>query len=382
MIRICHVQLLPLLSSVQRAMLDLFQQLDRSRYEIHVVCKREGPLTQELARLQIPVHFAPSLQDSIHPWHDYQAFGQLRRIFAEHDFQIVHTHSSKPGFLGRLAARRSGVPIVIHDVHGLPFNEFTAKPRRWFYEQLERYAAHQCDCMVFANNEERELAVSRGWIPPEHCLTIFKGVDLGAVHPDHKPIYRQRYRAHWEAGEDEFVILFLGRLSQAKQPLLVAEIAARLDGLRSRKSWRLLIAGAGPYEAQLAQAVKGSSISHRVKMLGRQNDPTGLVHAADVVLSTSLFEALPRTLIEAQAAGVPIVASNARGTREVVTPGTGFLCPIQHADSYAEALARLIDSPELRIALGQAGRRHAEDCFDVVANNRQLVAVYESLLAS
>ena len=377
-IQICHVQLFPVMGGVQRAMLELFQQLDRSRYDIHVICKEPGPLTRELASRRITVHLVPQLDRPIHAWQDFRAYRQLRSIFKEHEFQIVHTHSSKPGFLGRRAARRAGVPIVIHQVQGFSFHELSSKSRHCLYKSLERYAAHYCDCMLFANREDRDLVAAESWIPLDNCVTIYNGVDLQAYHPAQRAICR----AQWSSSDDEFVILYLGRLDAEKQPMLLADIAARLDVLRSRTKWRLLVAGSGESQSQLAQAVKSQGLTHRVRLLGWQDEPAGPLLAADAVLLPSLREGLPRSLIEAQAAGLPCVASNVRGNREVVTDGTGELCPAKNASRYAEALVRLMDNPQLASAMGQRARQHAEQCFDTVANNRQIVGIYESLLDS
>ncbi|MBI3836769.1 MAG: glycosyltransferase family 4 protein [Planctomycetia bacterium] len=382
MFRICHVQVSPILGGAQRAMLDMFNELDRARYQIHVVCKEPGPLTQELFRLKIPVHFVPSLDHPTHVWRDYRAYRELRRFFALNQFQIVHTHSAKPGILGRSAARRAGVPIVVHQVRESAVDESSSWPARFLHGQLERRAARYCDCMVFVNREERDAIAAKGWMPAENCITIHGGVDLQVVHPRHRPGQREVYRARWASSEEEFIVLFLGRLDHSKQPLMLAEIAGRLDKLRPRRSWQLLVAGAGPLETQLSQAIKSMQLDHRMRMLGWQDDPQSVLLAADAVLLPSVVESLPRCLIEAQAAGLPIVASEIRGTREIVVEGTGFLCPPKNADCYAVSLARLLDSPELRSTLGQAGRRHAEQCFDTIANNQRIAAIYESLLAS
>jgi glycosyltransferase involved in cell wall biosynthesis len=382
MIQICHVQVLPTLGGTQRAMLDMFEQLDRARYQIHVVCQQPGPLAQELFRLKIPVHFVSSLDRPTRVWRDYQAARELRRFFALNQFQIVHTHSAKAGILGRSAARRAGVPIVVHQVRASAVDESSSWLGRLYNGQLERRAAHDCDCMVFVNREERESVVGKGWMPAENCVTVYSGVDLQTIHPRHRSRRREVHRATLASSEEEFIILFLGHLDPSKQPLMLAEIAARLDKLRPRRSWQLLVAGTGPLETQLSQAVKSMQLDHRVRMLGWQDDSQTLLLAADVVLLPSAIEALPRSLIEGQAAGLPTVASDIKGNREIVVEGTGFLCPPKNPDAFAFSLSRLLDSPELRSALGQAGRRHAEQCFDAVANNQKIAAIYESLLAS
>lgn len=381
MVRVCHLQVLPIMSGVQRSMLESFKGLDRSRYELEVVCREAGPLTEELAQQQIPFHLVPSLDRPVVPWRDYRAYSALCDLFRSRRYDIVHSHSSKPGILARLAARRSGVPHMVHHVHAFAFHEYSPPVKKWIYGGIERLAAPWCERMLFVNREERDMVVERGWLPAERCTTIYNGVDLNEVHPKHRAEHRLRFRRAWVASEEEVVILFMGRLEYPKQPLILADIAARLDQLRPARPWRLAIAGSGEEEAALAAAVHERNLEHRVQMLGWQANPLGVLLASDVMLLTSLAEGLPRSLIEAQAAGLPIVASDAKGNREVVTPGTGFLCPPKDVEAYAESLARMIDSPELRQQFGGLARQHAETCFDNNANNRQLADVYEAMLA-
>jgi glycosyltransferase involved in cell wall biosynthesis len=270
----------------------------------------------------------------------------------------------------------------VHQARSSPYHEASSWLPRLVHGQLEQRAAHNCDCIICVNREQRDRIVAKRWMPAENCVTIYSGVDLQAIAPSHRLQLREVHRARWASSEDEFIILFLGRLENSKQPMMLAEIAARLDKLRPRRSWQLLVAGAGSAEGQLSQAIKSMQLAHRVRMLGWQNDPQALLLAADVALLPSSAEALPRNLLEAQAAGLPIVASDIEGNREIVVEGTGFLCPPTNADCFATSLARLLDSPELRTAMGQVGRRHAEQTFDVIANNQKIAAVYESLLAS
>ncbi len=370
------------MSGAQRSMLETFKQIDRSRYEVEVVCKEPGPLTEELDRLRIPVFFAPHLGRAIHPWRDFKAYRELCQIFSERRYDVVHTHSSKPGVLGRLAARRAGVRAVVHQVHAFAFHEYSPWYKRWLYSGIERLVARHCDRMLFVNSEERELVVRRGWLPAADCLTVYNGADLEVINPRNVAPYRQDYRARWQASEDEIIILFMGRLEYPKQPLLLAEIADRLERLRPHEAWRLVVAGTGPEEAGLRRAVADLGVAHRVQLVGWQQDPLGVSHAADIALLVSLAEGLPRSLIEAQAVGLPIVASAAKGNREVVTKDSGFLCPPKDPAAYAQCLARLIDSGELQKSMGRAARTHAEQCFNTVDNNRRIVAVYDSLLAA
>ncbi len=380
MIRICHIQVLPLLSGVQRSMLEIFKQLDRSRFEIHVACQGPGPLTDELERLGIRWHAVPALDRPIRPHKDWHAYCQLYRLFEDHQFHIAHTHSSKPGILGRVAARRAGVPHIVHHVRAFAFHEFSPAVKRYVYSRLERWAGRYCDRVLFVNHEERELSVRNGWLPSAKCQTIYNGADLSALDPRRGVAARVKHRERWNLRDDELAIVFVGRLEYPKQPLMIPEIASALEVLRPAAPWRLLVAGDGPEEAAVARRTEELGLAHRVQFLGWQQDPHGVLQAADVVLLTSLAEGLPRALIEAQGAGRPIVASAAKGNREVVTPETGFLCRPRDPDDYAEKLAQLVDNPLLRHRMGRAARAHAEQHFDTVANHRCIADLYDELL--
>ena len=235
-------------------MLETFKQIDRSRYEVEVVCKEPGPLTDELARLRIPVFYAPSLDRAIHPWRDFKAYRELCKIFAARKYDVVHTHSSKPGVLGRLAARHVGVCAVVHQVHAFAFHEYSPWYKRWLYSGIERLVARHCDRMLFVNSEERDLVVRRGWLPAADCLTVYNGADLDVINPQCPPA-PSGPPVRWQVGNDEIIILFMGRLEYPKQPLLLAEIADRLERLRPHEAWRLVVAGSGPEEAGLRRAV-------------------------------------------------------------------------------------------------------------------------------
>jgi glycosyltransferase involved in cell wall biosynthesis len=380
MISICHVQVLPLLSGVQRSMLDMLDRLDRGRYQLHVACQGPGPLTAELARRDIACHYIPALDRPIHPLRDALAYYQLRRLFLRYRFNLVHTHSSKPGVLARIAARRAGVPRVVHHVHGFAFHDFSPWRQRWIYGRLERLAGAYCDRVVFVNHALRELAVRRGLLPPEKCETIHVGVDLRKFSPALRVRRRAEARAAFGLSFDQPVVLVSGRLERQKQSLILPEIVARLDALGPHASWQLLVVGSGALEGELATRVEQLGFTRRVRMVGWQSEPELAYAAADVVLLPSLWEGLSATLLQAQASGLPAVASDIAANREVVAPETGRLCPPCDAGAFAQALKELIDKPHLGAAMGVAGRQRAEAHFDNSVCLSRLTEMYDQLL--
>jgi glycosyltransferase involved in cell wall biosynthesis len=173
----------------------------------------------------------------------------------------------------------------------------------------------------------------------------------------------------------------MGRLDRQKQPLLAPAIAVELERLRPQAAWRIAIAGSGTLEGALETQVLDAGLARRVQLLGWQSAAQELYRAADIVLHPTLWEGLPLSLLDAQAASLPTVASDIKGNREVVTIETGFLCQPQDADSYAAALARLIDNVALRRQLGAAARRRAETHFDADMNYQHVAGLYDELLS-
>lgn len=380
-VRVAHIVVQPRLEGSQRSMLEICRRLDRRRYEPHVLCASEGQLTEELQKAEIDVHLVPSLQRALHPRHDLRALKQIRRVCTEQRFDIVHTHNSKGGVLGRLGAHLAGVSCIVHHVQGYAFHEFSGPLARWGYGGIEKLAARWCDTVIFVNDEERELSLGRGWLTAEQATTIFNGVDLTQFTAERRVEGRARFRERHGIAPDELVILFSGRFAPQKQPLILPEIAAGLETARPSSSWGLYLAGTGPMESEVRARVRRLGIEHRVKFLGWEPHPDETTSGSDVVLLPSLWEGLPLSLIEGQAAALPEVASDIKGNREVVGPDTGVLCDPMSVEAYIAALVRLLDDEGLRRRLGEAGRQKAEALYGIDRTARQVQQLYELLLS-
>lgn len=379
-IQVCHVQVLPMTSGVQRVMLDIFETLDRDEFEPHVICHSEGGLTAELRRRNISYTTVPNLIRPIHPLRDWKAYRDLRGIFAARQFDIVHTHSSKAGFVGRLAARHAGIRHVVHHVQGFAFHEFTPSLLRRVYSNLERKAGNNCDHVVFCNHEDRQMAIDQQILPAEKCSTILNGVDMAGLDQARYEHAGNWFRKKFGFSDDQLLILALGRLDKQKQPLILPEIAARLEQLDPHSDWRIVVAGSGPLERQVWEMAKAMGVTHRMEFLGWLDDPFPALLGGDIVLHPTLWEGLSLSLLEAHAAALPSVASNVKGNREVVTSETGVLCRPKEPEDYAYALARLIRSPMLRAQLGFAARQRATLRFDAKSNYEQVAQLYHRLL--
>lgn len=379
-IRVCHVQSVPLLAGAQRVMVDVLKHLDSRRFERHAVCGSPGAMTEVLEADGVQCHFVPMLQRSIHPIRDCQAFRHLRALFRAQAFDVVHTHSSKPGVLGRLAARSAGIPAIVHHVHGFSFHDQTPTPLRVLGMLAERFAGKCCDRVVFVSDEERRSSVRASILSEEKCRTIYNGVDLRQFAPSRTSRAEDSLRRELGISADETMILFACRFAPQKQPLIVPEIAKRLQAQLPGAAWRIVMAGTGPLEAALREEIERCGVAARVQISRWCDAPEKLMQAADIVLHPTLWEGLPLTLIEAQATGLPVVASDVKGNREVVADATGVLCGPHDANAYAAALCRYLQMPTLGRVAGTAGRRNAEQHFDAAVNYGRFAGLYEELL--
>ena len=378
-INLCHIQVLPILSGVQCSMLEIFRHLNRDIWNPHVICSEPGPLTEKLEEMEIGYSYAPHLKRPIRPDNDILAAKELYNIFKSKRFHLVHTHSSKPGFIGRLAARAANIPVIVHHIRGFSFHEFSPKWKISLFSSLERIAGKACDMVIFVNNEERRMSVEKGWLPSSKACTVYNGVDLDKFDLSRKEKIRIAFRKRWGLAPDEYCVTFIGRIWRQKNPMILADIAASVRQKKPNLQFKILVAGDGPLETPLRKRIREFEVDSNFKLLGWVDDNLSVHFGSDVVILPSLWEGLPRTLIEAQASGLPIIVSNIKGNREVVTPETGFICRPKNPEDYANAIIKLSD-PNLRRTMGEAARHRAELLFDSAINNQKIIECYKRLL--
>jgi glycosyltransferase involved in cell wall biosynthesis len=286
-------------------------------------------------------------------------------------YTIVHTHNSVTGAIGRMAASIARVPLTIHTTHGFHFHEAMPASRRMPFVAAERWLARRCDLLLFQNHEEIGLAGRIGLRPRLGMFHVGNGIDLRRFRPRAKPPENPRP-----------VVLSVGRLEPVKNhPMLLRA----LERLRERVGEAGLpivrLVGEGPCLARYERMVAERGLSWAVEFLGYRYDMPELTAASDVAVLTSVKEGIPRALMEAMAVGVPVVATDVKGSREVVVDGeNGFLVPLGDAAALADRLALLLERPALRRALGARGIEYAREHCDEERVTERLVELYRIAL--
>ena len=287
------------------------------------------------------------IRRKIRPLWDLAGLVRLWDFLRREHYAIVHTHTSKGGFVGRLAARLAGVPVIVHTAHGFAFHERSQPWARLFYSTLERIASRWCDRIVSVSEFHRGWALELGICRPPKILAIPNGIAAlaspGVVPAD--------LREELGVREDELLILSMARLAPDKGLEYLIEAAALL--LRTERRFRIAIAGDGEVRAQLEELAFNLGVSDRVRLLGFREDVSDLLAACDLVVLPSLREGLSIALLEAMAAGKPIVATSIGSHRELASQAEiAQLVPPADAPALCEAILRLTRNPALMARFG------------------------------
>ncbi len=375
--RIAHVITRLDLGGAQQNTLFCAAHHDRSRFDVALIAGAGGILDADARRIpDADVHIVPWLRHPVRPVSDLRALLRLRRLFRSCRIDLVHTHSSKAGILGRLAARLAGVPVAVHTVHGWSFNATQAAPVREVYVQLERIAARSTQRLIVVAAGDRAKGLAHGIGRPEQYVVVRSGIDVSEFERPSVP--RNEARTRLGFAPEQVVVGTVACLKPQKAPLDFLRAAALAHARDPRL--RFLVAGDGELRPAMESLVRDLGLSDVVRLLGWRRDVPDLLHAMDVFLLTSRFEGLPRSVLQAMAAGIPVVATAVDGTPEIVHDGeTGLLVPPGRPDLAAQRVLELVADPALRARCVSGARAVLTREFDIRQMVRNLDRLYLEL---
>jgi glycosyltransferase involved in cell wall biosynthesis len=340
-----------------------------------------GPFVPDLERAGIRHIALPHATRSVSPLDDLRAATALYRLLRRLRPDIVHTHTPKPGFYGRLGGRAARVPVVVNTVHGLYATADDSRARRAVVYGLERLAA-TCSDAELLQNEEDLSTLTALHVPAKRLHLLGNGIDLDRFKPGPRAeAARRRVRAELGVDDATVVVGAVGRLVWEKGYRELFEAAAQLR----RRCREVTVVVAGPNEPEKTDGIEPAALaaaeSSGVRFLGHRNDVEDLYAAFDVYVLASYREGFPRSAMEAAAMGLPIVATDIRGCRQVVENGaTGLLVPPRDASALTDAVARLAGDPGLSSTMGRRAVSKAKRDFDQRRVIAATLAVYEDLL--
>jgi glycosyltransferase involved in cell wall biosynthesis len=351
--------------------------LDRDRYVNTILAADGGSLLASAEEAGLEVirlrHMAGGR--GIYPWRDARGIEELSEHLLAQRFDLVHTHSAKAGALGRLAARRIGIPAV-HTFHGFPFHEFQSAATRKLLVEAERRLGRITDFFLAAGTTVAADAVRLRIAPPDR-IRAFATVAIDENIQPRTADARRRGRLLLGIPEEVPVIGTVARLDAQKSPLDLVKAVAAL----ARPDLRAVWVGGGELRSETERLIARLGLGDRFSLLGERDDVAALLPAFDVFALSSLYEGLPCALVEAMSCGIPVVATAVNSVSELVVPGeTGLLARPRDPASLGRALAFMLDDPEAAHRMATAGRAHVGDRYRPEALGSTLSDVYEQVL--
>jgi glycosyltransferase involved in cell wall biosynthesis len=351
---------------------------DRRRYQVHLASGPEGEWLPRGDEVADCFHLIPSLTSPVAPKRDLAALRDLVQLIRRERFAVVHTHTSKAGLLGRLASWLCGVPVTVHTPHGTVLHDIYLTPRQQALAAwVKRRAARISDAIITVSDSERDGYLGWRIAPTGKFHTIYSGMDYSrfpaaAAAQASNPPDRGR--------GDELVVLLPARYVPEKGHCFFFAAAERV--MEAMPQARIVLAGDGPLASQISDLRAASAFPQRIHLLGFRSDVLELMRAADVVVSASLSEGLPRAVVEALLLERPVVGTDAGGTREVLLDRlTGVLVPCADAGALAEGILYLLRRPHEAARMASAGREHVTPRFEARTMVERIERLYQECLA-
>jgi len=365
----------------------LTERLSPLGYDTTLIRGREDPDEGTMDYLAHDLGVTPVLVPSLRRnpgLHDLSALAGLIRTLRAQPPHIVHSHAAKAGTLGRLAAllafpsaRR---PILVHTFHGHSLSGYFSRVHNATFLRIERFLARRTDGLIAVSAEVRDELAELGVAPREEFVVVPLGFDLSPflLADPGRADRRRAVRAELGIAEDALVVTLVARLVPIKRVDRFLRVAALL---RDVPGVRFMIVGDGELRDQLRAAPETNSLGERVLWVGFRRNMPDVYFASDVVVQTSDNEGTPVALIEAQAAGVPVVSTAVGGVRSAVLDGkTGRITATDDDEAMARAIHGYLDDPVQAREHGERGRRHVEATFALIALVRTLDGLYRRLL--
>ena len=366
------------------------ERLPRDRYQVdlaagHLPVEEHYTSWEERSRQCADgLYLFPELQRQIHPVRDFHACRRLEQFIRQEGYHIVHTHCAKAGVIGRIAARRAGVPIVVHTCHafgsqvarsdrGAMLRIPAAAAKKYSFTLLERYAGRLSDRIITVCDENKKQAIQQKLAVPDNIVTIYSGIDLDQfeVHTDRLQICEKL-----ELDPTRPRIGFVGRLAEQKAPLDF--VAAAKQVLTKRPDAQFVIAGDGPLVDQVLAEIRDEP---RIRCIGYWREIPELLSVLDALAVSSLWEGLGRSVTEAMIVGVPVAATAVDGVPElVIHEQTGLLSPPREPHLLAANLLRLINNPDEAQRMARVAKSRVVPEFGAERMLDRIDDLYVSLL--
>tara|TARA_B110001454_G_scaffold67707_1_gene66018 strand:+ start:21047 stop:22186 length:1140 start_codon:yes stop_codon:yes gene_type:complete len=349
--------------------------LNKKKYDISLCCNLDGELVERAKKVEdIKLFDIPFLCREVSLYNDVKAFFSIYKLLKNGNFDIIHTHSSKAGFIARLAAKLNKIPVIIHTVHGFAFNDFMNVYKKNFFIYVEKILATWTDVIITVSNLNKNKIVDLNIAKEENIKNIYSGIDL-SLFTDKR---NSDFRKELNLGDDKILIGSVGRLSNQKDPITMIN-AFDIVSKKFPEAYLVLV-GDGPLKDKIVDRIKKLKLKNRVHLTGNKSNPWDVYHSIDLFIMSSIYEGLGRSITEALSCGVPVVCTAVEGVPEIIKDSiTGTLVPPREPIELADGIIRSLQNMKVAKRKAAEGRKFVQDNFDVNKMVEDIDALYQTL---
>ena len=350
--------------------------LNKDKYDISLSCNLNGELVSRAKKVKhLKLYDVPSLRREVSIINDIRAFLYLYKLIKKENFTIIHTHSSKAGFLGRIAAMLNKTPIVIHTIHGFAFHDYMNSFKKNIFIYLEKLSAKWTHGLVTVSNLNKKKVVDLGIAPIEKLKNIYSGIDLTLFINEKN----DQFRKELNLDSSHLLLGSVGRLSNQKDPITMIEAFCIV--IKRFPNAHLTLVGEGELRDEILIKIDQLQLNGRVHLTGNKNNPWKIYHSLDLFIMSSIYEGLGRSITEALSCGVPVVCTSVEGVPEIVRDNeTGILVPPKDPSALATGIIKSLNDMDNARKMAEEGRKFVNENFDVKKMVDDIDTLYDTFL--
>ena len=377
-IKVLHIHTLPIMSGSGINTLLTMKGLNTNKYEVEFACAPGGALEDEVVNQRIRFRPIRNFVQRISIYNDFMALLELIWLLRRQQYDIVHTHNSKAGFIGRMAARIARVSIIVHTIHGFAFHDFEKPPRQKLFILLERFAARFTDKLITVSEPLKRWGLRLRIGSADKYVTVYDGIEIEKYKLGFD---LERKRKELGVKSSDLVVGVVSKLWEGKGHKCILRAAKSL--VNKVADVKFIFVGEGYLREELEKLTQQLGLNDYVIFTGFRTDIPEITSIFDVAVLASFFEGLGRVLLEAMACGKPVVATRVGGIVDVVGDGeTGILVPVDDPEALTEAITTVLKDKDLASKMGEEGRRKIDSKFSAKTMVEKVEKVYQELIES
>lgn len=382
-IKVAHIIARMITGGADENTLFTMEGLDKNKYDVDLITGEEfdKSILNKVKNNNFNIIQIKGLKWKLNFLYDPIVLIKLIKLMRKNRYDIVHTHTTKAGILGRIAARIAGVPIIVHGLHGSTFEAFDSGLLNWLLFLFERLTGRFTDAYISVSGVLSEKYIEKGIGKKENYHTVYSGMELDTFYRVREKIDCRKKRRELGIGLEDFVIGNVARLETRKGHKFLIDVFKNIVGEQKDGHVKLLIIGEGEERGNLENYVKEANLEKKVIFTGYREDVEELMAVMDIFVLTSLREGLPRVLVQAAAVGMPSIAFNVDGVPEIIKDNfNGFLAEVKDLEQLENRIIKYMNNKELILLHGRNGREFIENKWSKKGMVERIDEIYQNLI--